>query len=727
VADIYIHFAHSWLWLVVAALLAFGFSAFAYRSTTPPVRNWLRFVLISLRGAGLFLLVILLFGPVVTVTRHFTVPPAIAVLIDGSKSMSVRDEAASKTRAGITKEILQNRVWEEIEKHASVKPFLFGERLSRLSSLSSDSISFNGPVTDLANAFRTLRTDERIENLKWVVLISDGAVNEGENPLYDAERLGVPVSVVAVGDSNEPKDVSLLHVVTNSIAYAGAKLPVDVTLRCSGYDNANLQVALRDERGSLLDRQLLATRGDGEYIAHLSFTPSGEGIKQYMVDVAPLKGELTTKNNSKLFFVRVLKSKLRILLIAGAPSPDVAFVRRNLDADPNLTVKTYIGKIGSEFFEGTPSVGDLSHADCIVLIGYPLPSSGDELLRQIKTVVEKERKPIFLILSREVDLGKLRSLEGVLPVNVQSIKRDEFQVFVQIPESQRFNALLQLSGSNGIDSWNQLPPIFRTQSSFKAKPESDVLGFVRIQNVTTNEPLIVTRRLNHYRSLAVLGYGIWRWQLLAEGNHPGGGVLQPFIANAIRWLTTKEDEKPVQVIATKELFDGSEPVRFLSQVYDQGYNPIENAEVKVAIRGEGGVQRELFLSPSGHGRYEGDAGLLPAGRYSFVGTATLGGQNPVIVGADTGRFTVGEVNVEFTETRMNVSLLRQIAHRTGGTMVFPENIKGLLDPLATSDALKSAEASTSYDLTPWRNPYLISIVVLIFSLEWFLRKRNGML
>ena len=725
-ADIYIHFAHSWLWLVVAALLAFGFSAFAYRSTTPPVRNWLRFILINLRGAGLFLLVILLFEPVVTVTRHFTVPPAIAVLIDGSKSMSVRDEAASKTRAGITKEILQNRVWAEIEKHASVKPFLFADRLSRLSSLSSDSISFNGPVTDLANAFRTLRTDEHIENLKWVVLISDGAVNEGENPLYDAERLGVPVSVVAVGDSNEPKDVSLLHVVTNSIAYAGAKLPVDVTLRCSGYDNANLQVALRDERGSLLDRQLLATRGDGEYTAHLSFIPSGEGIKQYMVDVAPLKGELTTKNNSKLFFVRVLKSKLHILLIAGAPSPDVAFVRRNLDADPNLTVKTYIGKIGSEFFEGTPSVGDLSRADCIVLIGYPLPSSGDELLRQIKTVVEKERKPIFLILSREVDLGKLRSLEGVLPVNVQSIKRDEFQVFVQIPESQRFNTLLQLSGSNGIDSWNQLPPIFRTQSSFKAKPESDVLGFVRIQNVTTNEPLIVTRRLNHYRSLAVLGYGIWRWQLLAEGNHPGGGVLQPFIANAIRWLTTKEDEKPVQVIATKELFDGSEPVRFLSQVYDQGYNPIENAEVKVAIRGEGGVQRELFLSPSGHGRYEGDAGLLPAGRYSFVGTATLGGQNPV-VGADTGRFTVGEVNVEFTETRMNVSLLRQIAHRTGGTMVFPENIKGLLDPLATSDALKSAEASTSYDLTPWRNPYLISIVVLIFSLEWFLRKRNGML
>ena len=56
-----------------------------------------------------------------------------------------------------------------------------------------------------------------------------------------------------------------------------------------------------------------------------------EGIQKFTAEVANLPGELTTQNNRMNFFVKVLKSKLRMALIAGTPSEDVAFIRRAID------------------------------------------------------------------------------------------------------------------------------------------------------------------------------------------------------------------------------------------------------------------------------------------------------------------------------------------------------------------------------------------------------------
>lgn len=716
-----LHLSLPWGWLILAAAIAAALGVFAYRRPVPPLPPPLRYALTALRAAGLFLLITLLFEPLLTFTRHYDVPPAVAVLIDGSKSMTVKDGPAR--RDSLVRYLLADPAWRDLEKNSSLRPFVFAEKTRSLESLRADSVSFNGPGTDIANAFRSLRSGEGIENLKHVVLISDGAVNVGENPLYDAEQTGVPVSVLAVGDSTEPKDIVLTNVVTNEIAYAGTKLPVEATIRSSGYSGSRVQVTLRDEKNAPLDAQFLVLRGDGEYKVALSFTPSGEGMKRFSVDVSPLPGELTTKNNNRVFFVHVLKSKLKVVIIAGAPGPDVSFVRQNLESDPNITVKAFVGKIGAEFVEGPPSVRDMTDADCIFLIGYPIPSSGNDVLQNLRSVAEEKRKPLFILLSRQVDLGKLRLIEPVLPVTVQSIRGDEMQVFVQILEAERFNPLLKLSGGRGIDTWNQLPPVFRTQSLIRSRPESEIVGFVRVGNVTTTEPLIVARRVNRYRSLAVLGYGIWRWQLLAEGSRAGGGVLNPFIANSVRWLTTREEEKPVRILVAKQLFDGGEPIEFQGQVYDNSYNAIPDADVKVQVRGAG-APRELVLSPAGGGRYTGSTEPLPAGDYAFTGSASLGGQ---LVGADTGKFTVGEVNLEFLDTRMNAPLLRRLAYRTGGTFVTPDGAHAFLRSLASSASLTPAAVSSSHDLTLWRNPYLFGFVILIFAAEWFLRKRNGML
>ena len=72
-----LHLSLPWGWLILAAAIAAALGVFAYRRPVPPLSPPLRYALTALRAAGLFLLITLLFEPLLTFTRHYDVPPAV--------------------------------------------------------------------------------------------------------------------------------------------------------------------------------------------------------------------------------------------------------------------------------------------------------------------------------------------------------------------------------------------------------------------------------------------------------------------------------------------------------------------------------------------------------------------------------------------------------------------------------------------------------------------------
>jgi hypothetical protein len=267
-----------------------------------------------------------------------------------------------------------------------------------------------------------------------------------------------------------------------------------------------------------------------------------------------------------------------------------------------------------------------------------------------------------------------------------------------------------------------MPPIFKSQTSFKAKPEAVVLGFSRTQNLPTREPLILLHSVGGQKSIAVLGYGLWRWRLMAQGSPPTEHLLSSFLANSIRWLTTKEDSRPVKVGPTKETFTQGEPIEFSGQVYDLNQRPFDNADVRVTVTNEG-KEFETVLRPLGNGRYEGMMDGPGHGDFTYRAVAYSGGQ---YIGDDRGRFSVGELNLEFQDSRMNASLLRQLAFRTGGTYHTPATFASLADTLASLKPFSPRQISSTTSLELWNWQYSLAVVVLLLAAEWFMRKRSGM-
>ena len=701
--------------ILIAAAILF------YRYTLPPLPRGRRFILSTLRALTLLLLVIVVSEPVVRMKSTSAQQPTVAVLIDDSQSMTIND--GSKNRAALVREFLKENDLHHLTSGVEPRFFLFSSKLEPATVDQRDSISFKGQATNLAETFIGLKEMLSAEHIQAAVLVTDGNYTVGKNPVYDAEELGIPVSTVGVGDTTEHKDLLIEKVATNNIAYAGTKVPIDATVKSSGFKGENVEVSV-SEGAQVVDRAVLMLQeGTREYPVRLHVEPMEEGTKKYIIGVSNLPGELTNKNNAHTVFMKVLKSKLRVLIIAGKPGPDVAAARQIFAEDERLRVQTLVQKQNNEFYEGEFSAAALDSADCMVLVGFPSQATSNATVQLVRNAVEQKKKPLLFLNDKMIDYAKHSQLEPLLPFGWTAISTAEVEVFPHIIERQKANSLVTLEGNASPEVWEQLPPLYKTMTVFRAKPESDVLAAVKFQNIILNEPLILTRNINGQKSFAITGYGVWRWRLMAQGDKQTEKFLTLLLTNAVRWLTTEEDNKNVSIVPTKESYTTTEPVEFTAQVYDDQLRPVDNADVKIQLQ-RGKESFDVVLHGIGNGRYEGATEGLGEGDFTFIGRATSGGK---VYGEDKGRFTVGETDAEFLETRMNKTLLEQIAFHTGGKYYYISNTSDMISDLNKNGKFFPKELIQTSEIELWNWQYLAAFLVLLLGIEWFMRKRSGML
>lgn len=706
---------------LLSALLLAGAAALFYRYTLPPLPPRRRLLLSILRALALALLLLILFEPILRLLKQEQQQPVIAVLADNSQSMTIKD--AGGDRAAELRALVGSKQFSSFPFGAVVKYFPFSSKLEPEMNMSRDTLPLKGEVTNLSEIFAGLKTELKKENIQAAVLMTDGNYTTGKNPLYDAEALGIPLYTVGIGDTTDQKDILVEKIVTNTIAYTETQVPVDVSIKSSGFNGEKAEVVVSDG-STVIDRAMLTMlAGVQHYSVKMHVEPKEEGTKKYTVSVSKLPGELTDRNNTRSVFIKVLKSKLNVLIIAGAPNPDVSAVRQTLIEDQHLTVRALVQKNINQFYEGTFSKTTLDSADCIILIGFPSSTTSNNVIEELRDVVSQKLKPVLFINGRTTDYTKLQLLEPLLPFSISAPGTGEVFVVCSIPEKEKQHPLITLEGNMTADAWQQLPPIYRSQTSLKAKPGSEALAFAVLQNIVLNEPLVVMRNINRQKSFAITGEGVWRWRLLAQGSAQTEHFLPLLISNAVRWLTTKEDDKRVRVVPVKETFTTAEPVEFTGQVYDDELRPVDNAQVIVKLQ-HGKEQTEIALNAVGNGMYEGSLDAPGEGEYTFTGNASRDGRS---FGEDKGKFTVGQMNVEFLETKMNKQLLEQIAYRTGAKYYDARDAENLGRDLAADVHFTPKELTQASEIELWNWKYLAAMVILLFAVEWFMRKRSGML
>src|SRR5437899_1112201 len=159
---------------LIAVLLAAAF--LFYRYTLPPLPPARRMVLTAVRALALTLLILIFFEPVFRLVLSDEQPPAIAVLVDNSQSMTV---PSAHNRSSEIRPLLKGGDFDRLPSGAALKVYLFASGLQPLQSPAPDSLTFSGEITDLSGAMVALKNRLSKENIRAVALISDGNYTAG--------------------------------------------------------------------------------------------------------------------------------------------------------------------------------------------------------------------------------------------------------------------------------------------------------------------------------------------------------------------------------------------------------------------------------------------------------------------------------------------------------------------------------------------------------------------
>ncbi len=708
--------AYSPLLLVLALLGAGALAWWTYGRSTPRVAGGKRVLLAGLRFAALFVVLLLLFEPVLRFLDATEEPPVLAVLVDQSQSLTADPEGDGAGPAGAAQ---ARAALAALPDDEAVRVYGFAAEAARLDA-DADSLSFDGARTDIAAAIERVERDLDGRNLRGILLISDGRYNTGRNPLYLAERARVPLYTAVVGDTTARQDVRVSRVVTNEVAYVGSLLPVRVGVRAHGYGGARATVSLLDDGQTVATQSVVLPEDGLETTLDLDVTPRQAGLRRFTVAVERQAGEVTYRNNTETVAVRVLDTKRRVLLLAAAPGPDLTAVRAVLEDDPNVEVVPRTQRAPGAFYEG-PLPDDLGGFDAAFLVGYP-GRAADAATRSRVAEAVAEGLPAVFILTLQTDLAALGAFADVLPAVPGTVRTGFVEAGVVVTPAGSTHPALQVSGVTP-EALGALPPVSYNESRWVAAPDARVLATVRRGSVDLDDPLLAVRARGPLRSAALLGAGTWRWATLPADLEDLDVVYPTLFDNLLRWVTAREDRRPVRVRPDRALFGEGEPVTFTGQVYDESLQPIGDADVRVTVRMPDGTETPYTMRPLGTGRYALDAGTLPSGSYGFTAQATRGAE---ALGDDRGAFAVGALALEFREPGADAALMRQLARRSGGRVVPVAEVGGLRDALAREGRFAPRRIERDRTTPLLRVPWLLAFVIVCLTAEWFVRKRSGM-
>lgn len=698
---------------ILAVILFVGFTIFIYRYSVPQISKAKKTLLIIARTLALGLLLLAIFEPTLTIINKNILKPVTLFFIDNSKSILV-DGGFNKDKKILN--VIGELNHTDLIRSAHLKSF--GNKISELSPDSLDKISFKEGSTNFSNIFDNIASDKN--NISAAVILSDGVITDGSNPIFMAEKVGIPIYTVGVGDTTKRKDVEIKNVIYNEFIYAETQTALTATIVNEGFANRNINLSFY-ENDLLFEQQNIILSSDGIQNIQLSYTPKTSGEKKLALSLSGIEGEYSKANNKKIFYINVLSNKVKVLLLAGSPSSDLSFIKNTLLTDNNLSVNS-ITQIGvNKYLEKNNREKLLDSADVLMLIGFPSKESSPELLNKIAFLISEKNIPYFFVLSGSTDFAKLNQIKKDLPFVPNNVRSNFLEVQPNVSSDQLKNPLLQNKSSDPVAAWNNLPPVSQPFFDFTPKPESEVVAKIKMNNIPTNRPLILSRRLGNQRSIAVLAKDIWKWKLQTALKDQD--VFDRFILNSVRWLNSPDDKKRVQIKTVKKLFSLGEEVEFTAQIYDDAFNPVSDAEVKVKVKNDKD-KFELNLNSLGNGLYEGVLQANKPGNYSFMGEAKL---NNKLLGNDNGLFNIGEIDIEMMNPGMDYEFLNTLANVSGGKYFEPDQYKSLFNLLSDLNNKSSKEKIDTKEYSLWSNEFLMIVIIILFGIEWFIRKREGML
>jgi uncharacterized membrane protein len=367
---------HAAIWNTLLAILAIASVVYIYRrdGRSRPAR----IILGGLRLLLVAFVLVLLNRPVLMVTTARTEPSVVAVLVDDSASMRIKDVSGDggPTRLDAARDLLtasDQALLKRLERVHSLRFYRFDRNAysvgpTQMAALTNKEIvkaaDLNAPLvlalrdikpegqtTQLVGSVLTVLDDLQGQRLAGVVVMTDGR----ETPRAADESMirtlvdhHVKVYPVALGGEKSPPNIYLTSVNPLDVAFKDDIVSVTVTLGGTGYEAGHaVHLLLKDKAtgqplrgpdGRPAQKTVHLTGDKSPLVEEILFQPEKVGLLNLDVVAEKQAGELDEKDNVLPASVDVVDSSINVLYVEGYPRWEYRYIKNEMIRDKTVNI-----------------------------------------------------------------------------------------------------------------------------------------------------------------------------------------------------------------------------------------------------------------------------------------------------------------------------------------------------------------------------------------------------
>lgn len=720
------------LYLGIAAcgLLIAGWFVWKGKRLLPQLQK--RAVAIALlQWATLAVLLLLLWQPAISVTSLRAQQNIIAVVVDDSRSMALKDGSEPREQQAI--DLLNHGLLKNLKARFQVRLYKLGdgvERVGALNQLHADAAS-----TQIGRGLRELASEAATLPIGSVVLLTDGADNSGgidAGTLAELRRRRLPVNTIGFGRETLLDDVEIEGVDVPAQTLPSSRLQARVTLRQNGFGGQRTRL-VASAGGTVLANREITLQNQPQQVETVEFNAGAAGVKNVAVKIDPLPGETNLGNNRVTRVLSVDRAKRRILYVEGEPRWEYKFIRRAADDDPALQLvsmlRTTQNKIyrqgtanASELQDGFPTKPEDLFAYQALIVGSVESAFFSRAQQQMISDFADRRGGGILFMAGRWALSdggyNVPPFTQLLPVTLPE-RRNTFQrnfVAAELTKAGEQSPICRIdeNAEKSADHWEVLPYLTNYQDAGTPKPGATVLANVNAGGKRL--PLLITENFGRGRTAVLATAGTWRWRM----QQPATDTSQAaFWKQLLRWTSEASPAPVVASLANPNLTDEGELV-LRAEVRDKNYIPVSDAAVSAKMILPDGSRQTVALhsEPTKPGDYAADWNAGLAGAYIAEVSATRGQEQ---LGGDVLPFHRENGVAENFHREQNRDLLQKLAEDTGGRYYTPANANRLADEISYSQA--GVTSREMKDL--WNMPAIFLLLLTLRGAEWLLRRKWG--
>jgi uncharacterized protein YhbP (UPF0306 family) len=623
-----------------------------------------------------------LINPIISRNTFEIVKTPLPIVVDNSSS--IIDLKAKETVLELYKKLSQNK---DLQQKFDVQSYRFDNELQL-----SEQIDFKGTQTNIDEVAQNLKNIYKNTNFP-TVLITDGNQTSGNDYVYsfDANNKVFPI---IVGDTTKLLDLKVTQLNVNKYVFHKNKFPVEVFLQYSGNKNLTTNFSI-SQGNSVLSKQSVSFSSSKKSAIITILLPADKvGLQVFRAEISSKEREKNTYNNIKNFAVEIIDQKTNVAIISAINHPDIGALKRAIES--NAQRKVTIVKHNS-----IKSLQDYS-----ILILYQ-PTA------EFKSIFESNKLAginTFIITGNSTDFNFLNQQQANLVFKMSSQKEDYLAQY-----NPQFNLF-------AIDNFGfeNFPPLQNAFGTVTTNGNVSTLLSSKIRNIETNSPLLAFAENQGKRTAFLLGENFWKWRLQSHIDNQSFEKFDVFVDKIIQFLVSNDSKKSL-VVNHESFYNSGESIEITAQYFNKNYEFDEKARLTISITNTKTKQTKNYDLLKGNNSFKVNLDGLLAGQYVFSVTE-LNSKTKY-----SSHFEILDFDIEKQFVNPDAEKLNQLAAQTSGKSYFPNQVDALIKILLENENYKAVQRTvvTKTPLIDW--VWLLVLIAISLSAEWFIRKYNGML